>query len=313
MTETATGCDIGDAVPEFLIAVVSIRMIDSFVLTLDDDGTEVKLLLCRAEAAYAELCRLVGKPVKIVKLTILATVFSQEDANDILRVPDAKCRFEPFVTIVELMRKDLVEVTVVYIVADTLLIVPFKKEGVEFWLNEVKVAFPGVGNIVTELPPGGAVVKKLIVALPTTYGVANDVVAFVVGRGDTTDEVELKPVLLADIVEAVALLVLVDGSPFVAVVETPFVTGPSVDDELVPDEEGIPRDVGMELPRGMRTMVESSGINPSSAAIATPSSPESIVTSKATAKSQNQFILCRFPDTADVAVADVDSGFEGGT
>jgi hypothetical protein len=99
----------------------------------------------------------------------------------------------------------------------------------------------------------------------------------------------------------------------VAVVETTFVTGPSVDDELVLDEEGIPRDVGMELPRGMRTMVESPRINPSSAAVATPSSPESTVTSNATAKSQNQFILCRFPDIAAVAVVDVDSGFEGGT
>lgn len=92
--------------------------------------------------------------------------------------------------------------------------------------------------------------------------------------------------------------------------ETAFVTGPNVDDKLVLDE-GIPRDVGMELPGGMRTMVESPRINPSSAAVATPSSPESIVISNATAKGQNQFILCRFSDTADVAVTVVDSGFEG--
>ena len=256
-----------------------------------------------------------GAPVKIVKLTILATVFSQEGASNMLRVPGAKYRFETFMTVVELMTKDLVAVTVVYIGADTLLIVPFKKDRVAIWLNEAEVTFPGVSNIVTELLPGGAGIKELIVVLLTTYGIVNEVVTFVMGRGDTTDELELKSVPLADGVEAVALLVLADGSAVVvvAVVETVFVTGPSVDDELVLDGEGIPRDVGMELPRGMRTMVESSRINPSSAAVATPSSPESIVTSNATAKSQNQFILCRFPDTADVAVADVGSGFEGGT
>jgi hypothetical protein len=37
MAEITTGCDIGDAVPEFPIAVVSIRMIDGFVATLGDD------------------------------------------------------------------------------------------------------------------------------------------------------------------------------------------------------------------------------------------------------------------------------------
>ena len=107
MTEITTGGDIGDAVPEFPIAVVSVRMIDGFVATLDDDWNETEVLLWRAEAANAE--------------------FSQEDASDMLRVPDAKCRFETFMTVVELMTKDLVEVTVVYIGADTLLIVPFKK------------------------------------------------------------------------------------------------------------------------------------------------------------------------------------------
>lgn len=244
---------------------------------------------------------------------ILATVFSQEGASDMLRVPDAKCRFETFMTVVELITKDLVEITVVYIGADTLLIVPFKKERVAIWLSEAKVTFSGVSNIVAELPPGGAGIKELVAVLLTTYGIANEVVTFVMGRGDTTDELELKSVPPADGVEAVALLVLADGSAVavVAVVETAFVTGPSVDDELVLDEEGIPRDIGMELPRGMRTMVESR-VNPSSAAVAAPSSPESTVTCNATAKSQNQSILCRFPDTADVAVADVDPGFEGG-
>jgi hypothetical protein len=62
----------------------------------------------------------------------------------------------------------------------------------------------------------------------------------------------------------------------------------------------------------MRTMVESPRINQSSAAVATPSGPESIATSNATVKSQNQYILCRFPDTVDVAVADVNPSFEGG-
>ena len=53
-------------------------------------------------------------------------------------------------------------------------------------------------------------------------------------------------------------------------------------------------------------MVESPRINlPSAASVAPPSSPESIATSNAAAKSQNQFILCRFPNTADVAVAEV--------
>jgi hypothetical protein len=315
MTEITTGCDIRDAVPEFPVAVVSVRMIDGFVATLDDDWNETEVLLWRAEAANAELCKLVGVPVTIVKLTILATVFGQEGANDMLRVPDAKFRFETFMTVVELMTKDLEEVTVVYVGADTLLIVPFKKDRVGIWFNEAKVAFPGVSNIVAELPSGGPGIKELIVVLLTTYGIANGVVTFVMGRGDATDELESKSVLLADGVEAIAPLVLAGEPPVVvvAVVETAFVTGPSVDDELVLDEEGIPRDVGMELPRGTRTMVESPRINPSSAAVATPSSPESIVTSDATAKSQNQFILCRFPDTADAAVADVDSGFKGGT
>jgi hypothetical protein len=62
----------------------------------------------------------------------------------------------------------------------------------------------------------------------------------------------------------------------------------------------------------MRTMVESPRINQSSPAVATPSSPESIATSNATAKSRNKFILCRFPDTVDVAVADINPSFEGG-
>ena len=315
MTEITTGGDIGDTVPEFPVGVVSVRMIDGFVATLDDDWNETEVMLWRAEAANAELCGLVGAPVKIVKLTILATVFSQEGVSDMLCVPDAKCRFETFIIVVELMTKDLVEVAVVYMGADTLLIVPFKKDRVAIRLNEAKVTFPGASNIVTELPPGGAGIKELIEILLTTYGIGNEVVTFATGRGDTTDELELKSVPLADGVEAVVLPVLADGSAVVvvAVVETAFVTGPSVDDELVLGGEGIPRDVGMELPRGMRTMVESSRINPSSAAVATPSGSESIVTSNATAKSQNRFILCRFPDTPDVAVADVDSSFEGGT
>jgi hypothetical protein len=62
----------------------------------------------------------------------------------------------------------------------------------------------------------------------------------------------------------------------------------------------------------MRTMVESPIINQSSPAVATPSSPESIATGNATAKSRNQFILCRFPDTVDIAVADINPSFEGG-
>lgn len=99
-----------------------------------------------------------------------------------LHIPDAKCRFETFMAAVELITKDLVEVTIVYIVVDTLLIAPFKKDGVEVWLNEAKVAFPGVSNIMAELPPGGDEIKELIVALPTTHGIANAVVTFVVRR-----------------------------------------------------------------------------------------------------------------------------------
>ena len=125
------------------------------------------------------------------------------------------------------------------------------------------------------------------------------------------DSPKLMLVVVGKVVIVVVMVAVV--VVMVVVVKTAFVTGPSVDDELVLDEEGIPRDVGTELPRGMRTIVESSRINPSSAAVATPSSPESTVTSHATAKSQNQFILCRFTDTVDAAVADVDSGFEGGT
>jgi hypothetical protein len=94
MTDITTGCDIGDAVPEFPIAEVSVRMIDGFVATLDDDWSETEVLLWRAEAANAELCKLGGAPVKTVKSTILATIFSQEDANGMLRVLNAKCRFE---------------------------------------------------------------------------------------------------------------------------------------------------------------------------------------------------------------------------
>ena len=146
MVENTISCDIGDAVPEFSIAVVSIRMIDGFVATSDNDRSEAELQLWRDAVANAELSRLVGALVKIVKLTVLATVFSQEDVNNMLHIPDAKCRFETFMAAVELITKDLVEVTIVYIVVDTLLIAPFKKDGVEVWLNEAKVAFPGVGN-----------------------------------------------------------------------------------------------------------------------------------------------------------------------
>ena len=194
---------------------------------------------------------------------------------------NAKCRFETFVTVIEPVIKDRVEVTVVYIVADTLLIVPFKKDGVEVRFNVAKLASPGVGNIVAELPPGGTRIKELFVALLATYGVANEVAAFVVGRGDTTDELELDSVLLADDVEGFATLVPADGpSVVVAIAETAFITSSSVGDELVLDE-GVPRDVSMELPR----VVESPRINPSPIAAATPSSPESIATSNATAKS----------------------------
>jgi hypothetical protein len=37
-------------------------------------------------------------------------------------------------------------------------------------------------------------IKELFVALLATYGAANEVVMFVVGRGDTTDELELESV-----------------------------------------------------------------------------------------------------------------------
>jgi hypothetical protein len=97
----------------------------------------------------------VSAPVKVAKLTILSTAFSQEDANNMLRVADAKCRLEAVVIVIKLLTKSLVEVTVVYIVADMLLTVPFKKDGVKFGLNKAKLALPGVGNVVAELPPGG--------------------------------------------------------------------------------------------------------------------------------------------------------------
>jgi hypothetical protein len=51
-----------------------------------------------------------------------------------------------------------------------------------------------VGNIITELPPGSTRIKELFVALLATHGAANEVVVFVVGRGDTTDELELESV-----------------------------------------------------------------------------------------------------------------------
>jgi hypothetical protein len=79
---------------------------------------------------------------------------------------------------IELMTTDLEEVTVVYVGADTLLIVPFKKDRVEIWLNEAKVAFPGVSNIVAELPLGGAGIKELIVV----HGIADGVVTFRYGK-----------------------------------------------------------------------------------------------------------------------------------
>jgi hypothetical protein len=83
------------------------------------------------------------------------------------------------VTVIELVIRDLVEATVVYIVADTLLVVPFKKGGVEVWFNVAKSASPGVGNIIDKLPPGRAGIKELFVALLATYGVVSEVVAFV--------------------------------------------------------------------------------------------------------------------------------------
>jgi hypothetical protein len=165
-----------------------------------------------------------------------------------------------------------------------------------------------VSNIAAELPPGWAGIKELFVALLAMYGVASEIVAFVVGRCDTTDELELESVLLAESVGAFAMLMLANGfSVVVAIVETAFITSSSVTDKLVLDE-GVPRGVGMELPR----VIESPKTNPSLAAVAAPSSPESIATSSAAVKSQNQFILCHFSDTADVAVADVNPRFEGG-
>ena len=56
MTEITTGGDIGDTVPDFPIAVVSVMMIDGFVATLDSDWNETEVMFWRAESANAELC-----------------------------------------------------------------------------------------------------------------------------------------------------------------------------------------------------------------------------------------------------------------
>ena len=85
-------------------------------------------------------------------------------------------------TVIELVTRDPVEVTVVYIVTDTLLTVPFKKDGVEVWFNVANLASPGVGNIIAEPPPGSTRIKELFVALLATYGVAIEVVVFRCGK-----------------------------------------------------------------------------------------------------------------------------------
>ena len=101
----------------------------------------------------------------------------------ILRAPDAKCEADAFATIVDVITTDFVEVTVVYIVPVTLLVVPFGKNGVEVWLNEPSVTFPVMGNIVAELVVTTAGINEVTVALPRMYDMASEPLTFAVGTG----------------------------------------------------------------------------------------------------------------------------------
>jgi hypothetical protein len=137
----------------------------------------------------------------------------REGARDMLRVVNANCRRDTFAMIVDVIMKDLVEVTVVYMVAVTLLVVWFEKSGIGGWLDGPRVAFPGMGSIVGDLSPAGAGIKELMVAFPTTYDIANEVIAFVVGREDIAEELVLVVFVVVDGTDAIVLLVLVERFP----------------------------------------------------------------------------------------------------
>jgi uncharacterized membrane protein (GlpM family) len=213
-------------------AVVS-NITGGIVATPDGDGSEARKLFCKPVAAEAELCGLVGKPVNIVPFMMVATVFgSREVATDMLRVPDANIRAEYFCATVNVITKDLVEVTVVYMVSEKPLVVPFGKSGVEFWLDGPRVTFPGIGSIVAELLAAEAGMKELTLARPGTYGAANEVLAVVAKGGDTADESMLVLVAVANRIDAIVIPVLVEGFATAIVVELGNVQTPEVIEEL---------------------------------------------------------------------------------
>jgi hypothetical protein len=122
------------------------------------------------------------------------------------------------VTTVDVTTTDLVEVTVAYMVPDTLFIVPFGKSGVVFWLNGPRVAVLDMEKLLFELPAARAGIKELIVAYPGTYDTASGVLAFVIGRLDNDGELMLGSFVVPDGI-VIVLLVLAERFPTAKVVK----------------------------------------------------------------------------------------------
>jgi hypothetical protein len=120
---------------------------------------------------------------------------------------------------VDMTTTDLVEVTVMYMVPDTLFVVPFGKSGVAFWLNRPKVAFVEMEELVFELPAVGPGIKELIVACPGTYDIANRVVTFVVTKLGSAGELMLGSFVVAGGTVVIVLLVLAERVSAAKVVE----------------------------------------------------------------------------------------------
>ena len=89
-----------------------------------------------------------------------------------------------------------------------------------------------------------------------------------------------------------------------------------VDDEIILDESVpfngvVDRELALELATGMMMIEESPSTFEESAAVATPSSPDSRTNRLATTKSQSQLVRLIFCDSANVAVEAVEKGTEG--
>lgn len=87
--------------------MVSIRIVSGLVVIPEGYWNEVGKLLWELEAAETDCCKLVGNPVVIVLLMIVAKVLGGRDsARDMLTGPNAGCRVETFAMIVDVTRKN---------------------------------------------------------------------------------------------------------------------------------------------------------------------------------------------------------------